>query len=404
MLATPLRRAFAAALLVLAATALIIAIAQVISAQEGGDDSEVGGKHSCWDHWLCDQHTPTPVPPPTNTPVPYCDLYPSCLDTPVPPTAVPPTDPPPPTDTPVPPPTNMPRPPIMIAPAPTDTPIPPTATPRPTNTPRPTSTPRPTNTLTSTPTPEPTPTLPDPVLCPGSRSETQPRVPSHQISIVDLSSVMEEGECDEVRISVPGEVLEDVDYTVTLRTDRGLYFDSSCSGASNQSREWHLSGRSRYERVYAVWACEGHTAGSMYVELRDDDDPEDFLSNAIRSVRIVTPTPTPTPTTGPTTPPTPRPTPPAELILPNPADGDLWNMRRSDCRDIYQSTDLYDTDLGYHGRYRYLARSSIYGGWVPTIGMFILSRHMPSILTYCAIGFGHHVTLPRGYATSTASV
>ena len=53
---------------------------------------------------------------------------------------------------------------------------------------------------------------------------------------MDLSSTMEPGECDEVRISVPGEVLEDVDYTVALRTNRGLYFDSSCSGASNQSR------------------------------------------------------------------------------------------------------------------------------------------------------------------------
>ena len=49
---------------------------------------------------------------------------------------------------------------------------------------------------------------------------------------------MEPDECDEVRISVPGDVLEGVDYTVTLRTNRGLYFDSSCSGASNQSREW----------------------------------------------------------------------------------------------------------------------------------------------------------------------
>ena len=59
MVATPLRRAFAAALLVLAVTALIIAIAQV-SAQEdggGGDDEE---RHSCWDHWLCDQHTAVP--------------------------------------------------------------------------------------------------------------------------------------------------------------------------------------------------------------------------------------------------------------------------------------------------------------------------------------------------------
>ena len=111
--------------------------------------------------------------------------------------------------------------------------------------------------------PTPTPTLLPSVICPGSQTGGQPRVPSNRISIIDLSSVMEEGECDEVRISVPGEVSEGVDYTVTLRTNRGLYFDSNCSGASNQSSEWRLSGRSRYERVYAVWACEGQRGAWM---------------------------------------------------------------------------------------------------------------------------------------------
>ena len=53
--------------------------------------------------------------------------------------------------------------------------------------------------------PTPTPTLLPSVICPDSQTGGQPRVPSNRISIIDLSSVMEEGECDEVRISVPGE-------------------------------------------------------------------------------------------------------------------------------------------------------------------------------------------------------
>ena len=91
--------------------------------------------------------------------------------------------------------------------------------------------------------------------------------------------------------------------------------------------EWSLSGRSKYERVYAVWACEGHTAGSLYVELRQDDDPEDFLSNAIRSVQIVAPAPTPTPTPTPAAIPVPIPVPqpvpvdPPDLLEPPLAKG-----------------------------------------------------------------------------------
>ena len=155
-----------AVFLVLAATAIIISIAQVISAQEGngGDGGEdVVDKHSCWDHWLCGQHTPVPTQPPPTTPptgVPFCDRFPlheSCLSatsTPRPPTAVPPTAIPP---TRRPAATNTPRPPATIAPAPTNTPRPPiTAAPVPTSTPRPnsTNTPRP---PASTPTPTPNP-------------------------------------------------------------------------------------------------------------------------------------------------------------------------------------------------------------------------------------------------------
>ena len=164
---------------------------------------------------------------------------------------------------------------------------------------------------------------------------------------------MEEGECDEVRISVPGDVLEGVDYTVTLRTNRGLYFDSSCSGASNQSREWGLSGRSRCERVYAVWACEGHTAGSLHVEMRRHDDPEELLSNAISSVRIVTPTPTPTPTPAaiPVPIPVPQPVPvdPPNLLEPPLAEGrpcrTAFPVRPQDDRSNWRWDEVMDNGV-----------------------------------------------------------
>ena len=168
--------------------------------------------------------------------------------------------------------------------------------------------PRPT---TPTSTPGPTPVLPAPITCPGSQTGTQPRVPSNRITIIGLSSVMEEGGCDEVTISVPGDVLEDVDYTVTLSTNRGLYFDSSCSGASNQIRDWHLSGRTWYAKIYAVWACAGHTAGSLNVAMQRDDAAAGALPLSMAGdwTRIVTPAPAPTSTPTPTPTPTPEPTP-----------------------------------------------------------------------------------------------
>ena len=194
-----------AVFLVLAVTAIIIAIAQVISAQEDGND-EQDEKHSCWDHWLCDQHTAVPTQPPPTTPptgVPFCDRFPlheSCLSathppTAVPPTAVPPTAVPPtavpPTavpPTPIPPTqrpaaTNTPRPPITVAPAPTNTPRPPiTIAPRPTNTPRPgggganpTNTPRPPTATPTVTTVAPTPTATPVSVGPTSTHTPTPR-------------------------------------------------------------------------------------------------------------------------------------------------------------------------------------------------------------------------------------
>ena len=203
-------------------------------------------------------------------------------------------------------------------------------------------------------------------------------------------------------ISVPGDVLESVDYTVTLRTNRGLYFDSSCSGASNQSREWRLSGRSRYERVYAVWACEGHTAGSLYVEMRRDDDPEMHLSNAISSVRIVTPTPTPTPTTRPTTRPTtkpthtptptatPRPLPP-DLILRAPhREDDQFPFNRVGCKELRPGTSEYDIEFGTHGAQDYAARLMVYTGNFPVPS--VPGQGIPPPPVDCVIGFADHIT------------
>ena len=56
MIATPLRRAFLAAALILAVTALIITLAQIISAQEDDGDGDDTAKHSCWDHVFCATH------------------------------------------------------------------------------------------------------------------------------------------------------------------------------------------------------------------------------------------------------------------------------------------------------------------------------------------------------------
>ena len=66
---------------------LIVAIAQQISAQEGGDK---GTRHSCWDHYICTQHTPIPPTAVPATAVPFCSQYPfhaSCQPTAVPPTS-----------------------------------------------------------------------------------------------------------------------------------------------------------------------------------------------------------------------------------------------------------------------------------------------------------------------------
>ena len=281
MLATPLRRAFAAALLVLAVTALIIAIAQV-SAQEdggGGDDEE---RHSCWDHWLCDQHTAVPTQPPPTTPptgIPFCDrfpLHPYCLSatsTPRPPTAVPPTDPPPPTDTPVPPPTNTPvppptntpKPPATVAPAPTSTPRP-TSTPVPTSTPRPTNTPRPgggggqrpTATPLPTNTPLPTQTLPPPERCIGPLNAGRlpvepPVVEGEGIAIIGLPVYLEPGDCLAVVVTTQGNIRPGFTYQVWMSVVNGLAFDAACT---QLEKRWNgLTGRPSYRRIVSVHGC-----------------------------------------------------------------------------------------------------------------------------------------------------
>ena len=343
-------RPLLAALIVLATTATIIGVAQLISAQEGPETEETedsqDSRGHCWDHWLSLDATATPVPTPRPTAVPFCTqypLHPAChRPTPVPPLTDTPVPPPPPTDTPVPPPpptnTPAPRPTDTAVPRPTATPVPPPA-----NTPVPptptrqrpilsTDTPTPTPT---TPNPDPTPTLPEAVICPASsRSADQPAEPSHEITIVDLDPTMHPGQCDELRINVPGDVLTSVEYVVTLRASGGLYFNRSCT---NQSESWRLAGRSWYRIFHAVWACEGHTRGDLTAQMRRADS-EGSLSRSVRSVAIApepepTPTPTPTRTPTPTATPTTPGTTPAPTRTPTrtpvPACNDLPGYRAS---------------------------------------------------------------------------
>ena len=73
-------RPLLAALIVLATTATIIGVAQLISAQEGPETEETedsqDSRGHCWDHWLCLDATATPVPTPRPTAVPFCTQYP----------------------------------------------------------------------------------------------------------------------------------------------------------------------------------------------------------------------------------------------------------------------------------------------------------------------------------------
>ena len=285
MKSVPIPRPLAAVLIVLAATGLIVALVQVGSAQE----DPVTEKGHCWDHWLCLDATstpipPTPVPPPTNTPVPYCDLYPlSCLDTPTPPTAVPPTDTPiPPTDTPVPPrptdtpvpPMATPLPPITAAPPPTEVPptepppVPPTDTPVP---PRPTNTPIPTN------TPGPTQTLPAPERCigplrTGRVPDNPPDVGSEGIAIIGMPIYIEPGGCAAVVITTQGNIWHGFNYSIRISAINGLGFNASCT---RFEKPWNgLTGRTSYRRIITVHGCPGTVSpsfpGEIGVALRRD--------------------------------------------------------------------------------------------------------------------------------------
>ena len=215
---------------------------------------------------------------------------------------------------------------------------------------------------------------------------------------------MHPGDCRPARIRLPGPLDDGVTYTVTLSTTGGLTFDRECT---DRAETWTLVGRTVQRRDYAVYACEGHTTETLRATLYQSSlnlsgtDASVTLTPRPTPIPLPTPLPTPEPTVepGPTPEPTPRPTLLPDLTLPNPADGDTFNLKRPDCRDIYPATDLYDTNYGYHGDHRYPARSSIYGGWVPKITLFILSRHMPKLLDLCAIGFAHHVTDYQGDTT-----
>ena len=264
-------RPLVAVLIVLAATGIIVALVQVGSAQEDPTTE----KGHCWDHWLCldppTQVPPTPVPPPTNTPVPYCDLYPlSCLDTPTPPTAVPPTDTPiPPTDTPVPPrptdtpvpPTATPLPPITAAPPPTEVPptepppVPPTFHP---------DTPIPTN------TPGPTQTLPAPERCigplrTGRVPDNPPDVGSEGIAIIGMPIYIEPGGCAAVVITTQGNIWHGFNYSIRMSAINGLGFNASCT---RFEKPWNgLTGRTSYRRIITVHGCAGTVSPSFPGEI-----------------------------------------------------------------------------------------------------------------------------------------
>ena len=155
---------------------------------------------------------------------------------------------------------------------------------------------------------------------------------------------MEPDECDP-ESTVPGDVLEGVDYTVTLRTN-GLYFIAVVPGPQTSQRVAPQR-TLRYERVYAVWACEGHTAGSLYVDagtttLRCTSPmPARKHSNAnadphhkahYKAHQDDKPTHTPTPTA------TPRPLPP-DLILRAPhREDDQFPFNRVGCKELRPGT------------------------------------------------------------------
>ena len=314
-LSTPLGRVFASILAILTITALIIAVAQVAAqgSADGEESGEVaegdeGDRHTCWDHWFCPPHTPVPPTPVPPTAVPYCNLHPlvlqclSATSTPAP--TSPPTSPPP-ADTPDPPPTDTPVP--TATPRPTSTPRP-TATPRPTSSPRPTSTPiiRPTNTPTPAPPPGPTPTLLPHIPC----DDADPlglRDISYTIRIYSLNGyTMRPGDCRQAKVRLPGDLDEDVDYTVRLYTNRGLAFNRACT---DYAETWRLRGRTVQARDYAVYACPGRARGTLTATLHQLNQTLSGTEARVTITPRPTPTPTPTATPTPTPGPTPTPTP-----------------------------------------------------------------------------------------------
>lgn len=128
---------------------------------------------------------------------------------------------------------------------------------------------------------------------------------SYTIRIYSLNGyTMRPGDCRQAKVRLPGDLDEDVDYTVRLYTNRGLAFNRACT---DYAETWRLRGRTIQARNYAVYACPGYTRGTLTATLHQLSET---LSGVEAGVTITPrPTPTPTPTATPTRTPGPTPTP-----------------------------------------------------------------------------------------------
>ena len=140
------------------------------------------------------------------------------------------------------------------------------------------------------------------------------RQSSTRVNIWFLNSSLHVGECNDVRIYLPGPLSEQVTYTVRLRTSGGLYFNAGCTSRSETWR--NLRGRSWYSKDYPVYACDrGYASGTLTAELlrgstslylAQDTATITPIPTAIPPTRTATPPPTTTVT--PTRTATPAPT------------------------------------------------------------------------------------------------
>ena len=128
---------------------------------------------------------------------------------------------------------------------------------------------------------------------------------SNSVNIWFLDSSLHVGECDVVRIYLPGPLSESATCDVRLSAGSGLYLDAGCT---LRGLNWKgLTGRSWYSKDYPVYACDnGFSTGTIQAELWLGTS---WLYTAAESANITDiPTPTPTPTPIPH-PDIPRPTP-----------------------------------------------------------------------------------------------